>query len=312
MEGVTGPTYRRTFHEFFTPCDKYYTPFLSPTSDHRFTARQWKEIDPETMADINLVPQLLTNNAENFLWAARELAAMGYREVNLNLGCPSGTVVKKKKGSGLLGMPDILEPMLDEIFGQCPISVSIKTRLGVEDEAEFDAILALYDRYPVSELIVHPRVTRDQYRGDVHMDAFRKVYRTASMPLCYNGNVFTSDDAAELSAEFPELSGIMLGRGAVANPGLIGYLKTGAWTTAEQMEAFHTVLYERYRATLPGLKPTLFKLRELWMFMQYLFEEPQKPLKRILKADTFANYECAVRELFRTCRFIPDGSFVPR
>ena len=309
MEGVTGPIYRSTFHRCFTPLDRYYTPFLSPTQDRRLTARQWSEIDPERNAGLNLVPQLLTNHAELFVWAAKELAAIGYKEVNLNLGCPSGTVVKKKKGSGLLGQLEILEPMLDEIYTNSPIAVSIKTRIGLHEEDEFDALLELYNRYPISELIIHPRIQKDMYRGDVRMSAFQKAAAEAKMPLCYNGDIFVPEDAVKIAKDFPGVKSMMLGRGIVANPGLVGYIKTGQWATASQVQEFHDSLYTQYRDEMPGLKPTLFKMRELWCYLACMFESPEKPLKAIRKAGSFAEYEAAVKILFANCPFVPDGIY---
>ncbi len=309
MEGVTGSIYRSTFHRCFTPLDRYYTPFLSPTQDRRLTARQWSEIDPERNAGLDLVPQLLTNNAELFVWAAKELAAIGYREVNLNLGCPSGTVVKKKKGSGLLGQREILETMLDEIFSHSPIAVSIKTRIGLHEEDEFDALLELYNRYPICELIVHPRIQKDMYRGDVRMSAFQKAAAEAKMPLCYNGDIFTPEDAVKIGQDFPGVKSMMLGRGIVANPGLVGYLKTGQWATLSQVQAFHDSLYAQYREEMPGLKPTLFKMREVWCYLACMFDHPEKALKGIRKAGSFAEYEGAAKALFASCPFVPDGIY---
>ncbi len=309
MEGITGAIFRSTFHQCFSPTDRYYTPFLSPTQDRRITARQWREIDPEANGGVPLVPQLLTNNAELFLWAARELAALGYREVNLNLGCPSGTVVKKKKGSGLLDEPQILIPMLNEIFSHCPIAVSIKTRIGLKEEEEFESLLELYNDYPICELIVHPRVQKDLYRGEVRMAAFDLAYRQSKAPLCYNGDLFAPEDVEDILKRYPKLSGIMLGRGAIANPGLPGYLKNGNWATLSQIQEFHDLLYRRYRAAMPGLKPTLFKMQELWSFLSCMFDRPEKAMKAIRKASSFPAYEAAVQTLFAQCAYLPQGAY---
>lgn len=311
MEGVTGPIYRRTVHEFFGPYDRYYTPFLSPTGDRRMTAKQWNEIDPAHLSVAELVPQLLTNSAENFLWAAQVLADSGYREVNLNLGCPSGTVVKKKKGSGLLALPELLTPMLDEIFEKSPIAVSVKTRLGVSEPEEFGPLLELFNRYPICELTIHPRVQKQLYRGDVHMEAFRLAAEVCKVPLCYNGNLFTPEDVHAIAQAFPDVGAVMLGRGAIANPGMIGRLRNGAFASKEQLQAFHDTLYARYRAAMPGVRPTIFKMRELWSYMAFMFEDYKKPLKHIRKADTFEDYERAVSDLFRTCPYLPDGAYFP-
>ncbi len=309
MEGVTDAVYRSTVHRLFAPFDRYYTPFLSPTKDRLLTARQWKELAPERNQGLNVVPQLLTNDAELFLWAANCLADLGYREVNLNLGCPSGTVVKKKKGSGLLGIPEQLEAMLDEIFTHAPIAVSVKTRLGLSQEEEFGPLLELFNRYPICELIVHPRLQTDQYRGAIRMATFSKAMQLSRAPVCYNGDLFAPEDVAVLTKAYPNLNALMLGRGAIANPGLLGYLKTGAWIRLDQFRELHEVLYERYRDELPGRKPTLFRMWELWAFWSCMFDAPEKALKQVRKADSLPAYEMAVAALFDTCQFKPEGAY---
>ena len=167
LEGVTSAPYRQAHHRHFSGVDRYYAPFISPTIHHVLTPREQRDILPEYNEGVPVIPQLLTKNAEDFLWAAGDLAAMGYSEVNLNLGCPSGTVVSKGKGSGFLGHPEELERFLDEIFEKSPIAVSVKTRLGVTDPDEFGPILELYNRYPISELTIHPRVQKQMYRKEV-------------------------------------------------------------------------------------------------------------------------------------------------
>lgn len=309
LEGVSGPIYRQTLQAFFPFPDRYYTPFLSPTQDHIITSKQWAEIDPAQAKKYPLIPQFLTNNAENFIWAAKELEQIGYREVNLNLGCPSGTVVKKKKGSGLLGQTDLLASMLDEIYAKCPIAVSVKTRVGLKSEEEFVQLVSLFNQYPICELIVHPRLSKELYRGDVHMELFQYAVDNCKAPLCYNGNLFTPEDYQALLRDNPNLNAVMLGRGAIANPGLIGYLKTGCWIDANRFKQFHDSLYHQYRAAMPGLRPTLFKMRELWCYWACLFEDSAKGMKQIRKADTFERYEASVEALFDSCGFIENGSY---
>ena len=196
MEGVTTAQFRRVHASLFPGADRYYTPFLSPTSDRRFTARELREILPENNAGVPVVPQLLTGSAGDFLWAAGELADMGYGEVDLNLGCPSATVTAKGKGAGLLRTPDALERLLDGIFEKTPLPVSVKTRIGYYDPAEWEALLALYRRYPIAELTVHCRTRAELYAGEVHREAFDRAREVLNTPLCFNGNLFTVEDVA--------------------------------------------------------------------------------------------------------------------
>ena len=311
MEGVTDSIYRKIYARMFSPFDRYYMPFLTPTHEHLITARQQRELDPERNAGLDAVPQLLTNDPALFLWAADVLADMGYHEVNLNLGCPSGTVVRKKKGSGLLGDPAMLDRLLDGIFSRINTAVSVKTRVGLRCEDEFPAILEIFNRYPICELIVHPRVQADQYRGAVRTDAFELAMRESRAPVCYNGDLYCPEDVDALRTRFPALQSVMLGRGAVANPGLIGRMRGGEWITKDALRAFHDTLYAECRAVMPGFKPTVFRMREYWSFWEHMFDAPARQLKRIRKATCFADYEQAVQSLFEQCHFFPDGAYCP-
>ena len=167
MEGVTSAVYRRTHHEFFPGIDRYFMPFITPTVHQCLTPRQLRDVAPEANAGVPAVPQLLTRSAPDFIWAAQALAEMGYDEVNLNLGCPSGTVTAKGKGAGFLVHPEELDRFLDAVFSACTVRISVKTRLGMHDPAEFEALLAIYNRYPICELTIHPRVRQDFYKGAV-------------------------------------------------------------------------------------------------------------------------------------------------
>ena len=311
MEGVTDSIYRQVCHRMFTPFDRYYMPFISPTAERLITTRQRRELDPERNAGLNAVPQLLTNDPELFVWASEVLADMGHREVNLNLGCPSGTVVKKRKGSGLLGDRVLLERLLDGIFSKVRIDVSVKTRVGLHSEDEFPALMSLFNRYPIIELIVHPRIQADQYRGSVRMEAFELAMRESRAPVCYNGDLFAPEDIIEIRRRFPALRAVMLGRGAVANPGLIGFLKNGTWTSLAQLCEFHHALCSEYRVAMPGFRPTVSRMYEYWAFWGVLFESPAKHIKRIRKASSFDEYDRAVQTLFDECAFIPDGVYCP-
>lgn len=148
LEGVTDAVFRRIHHECFPGVSKYFIPFISPTQNLAFTSRDWAAIAPENNIGVPAVPQLLAKDASLFLWAAQALCDMGYPEVNLNLGCPSGTVTAKGKGSGLLADVPALERLLDGIFEKRPIPVSIKTRIGYAHVEEWDRLLDVFARYP--------------------------------------------------------------------------------------------------------------------------------------------------------------------
>ena len=300
MEGLTGYIWRRAQREMFGGVDKYFTPFLSPNGNLTF---QRKELDEVTQGERDTVPQLLTNRGDYFVWAARELYAMGHREVNFNLGCPSGTVTAKHKGAGLLAYPEELERCLDEIFSGLPrgMSVSVKTRIGKNDPAEWQRLLDIYERYPISELIVHPRVQKEFYRGVVHRDAFdAALARRQEVPV-YNGDLFTAADVAAFCRQYPQVRAVMVGRGLIADPALGRRLQGGEAASRQELAAFHGRLLADYRQRLSGDTPVLHRMRELWNWLGGSFEGTERELKAIRKAKTVAEYLPAAQRLLRDC-----------
>lgn len=299
LEGVTSSEYRRAHHRWFPGMDAYYMPFLTPTQDRVFTPRELRNVLPEHNQGFRAVPQILTKNAGDFCWCAKELAAMGYDEINLNLGCPSGTVTAKGKGAGMLADLDLLERFLDEIFQGFSGKISIKTRLGVADPEEFGPLLELFGRYPISLLIVHPRVRQDFYRHPVRMDAFQTAAECYAGPLCYNGGLVTAGDCRRFAQAFPQVESVMLGQGLLANPALVRQAKGGPGPDRDTLRAFHDQLYEGYLTAFGSPRNTVFHMKELWSYLSRLFEGREKPLKAIRKADDRPKYEAAVGEMFR-------------
>ena len=300
MEGITGCRYRRTHCACFPGADKYFMPFVSPRQDHTFTRRELAGLLPEHNRGVPVVPQLLTRNPEDFLWAAGELAAMGYREVNLNLGCPSGTVVAKGKGAGLLGRPQELERFLDRVFAAAPVAVSVKTRLGLTEPEEFGPLLELYRRYPMAELIIHPRVRKEFYKGRPRLEAFAPAVEACPFPVCYNGDLVTTGDVAALAARFPGVRAVMAGRGAAADPALFRKLKGGPAAERAELQSFHDRLYEGCCRDFDGRRSAMLRMKELWSYHMGLFRGGERLAKALRKARDPAEYEAVTAEIFRT------------
>lgn len=309
MEGVTGDLFRRVQRQHFEPADKYYTPFLSPTANRTFSPRELREILPEHNEGIRVIPQLMGHCAEDFLWMAGALKDMGYDEVNFNLGCPSGTVVCKKKGAGLLAERDLLERFLDEVFEKTPVAVSIKTRIGKKSADEFPALLELFNRYPVRELIVHPRVQTDQYGNHPNLEAFALAQAQSRANVCYNGDLFDAPAVEAFCRRFPQTEQLMLGRGLAANPGLIGQLKTGKPVTGAQLRDFHDHLYAETRRRIPDDRALLFRMKEAWRYLGCSFQNAERRLKKIRKAQRLLEYESEVHDLFAACAVRPDAGY---
>ena len=299
LEGVTGKNFRLAHNRWFGGIDRYYAPFLSPTHHHHFGKKELEQVLPEQNEGIHLIPQILTRNAEDFIWSAGELAAMGHKEVNLNLGCPSGTVVAKGKGSGFLARYEELAVFLEEIFARCPIGISIKTRLGLTDPEEFGPLLELFNRFPVKELIVHPRVQKDMYKYPVRKESFAKAYPNCRLPLCYNGDLYTAEDCAAITQQFPALEGIMLGRGLVGDPALARKVRGGPSADLESLRAFHDQLYESYCQSFQSRRNAMMRMKELWFYLIGLFEDDGKHGKALRKARDDKEFEAQAQNIFR-------------
>lgn len=308
MEGITGQHFRQAHSRWFGGIDRYYLPFLSPTQTHAFSQKEWQEVLPEHNEGLHAVPQLLTRNAEDFLWAARELAAAGYREVNLNLGCPSGTVVAKGKGSGFLGRPQELEVFLDKIFSACPLKISIKTRLGLTDPGEFPPLLQLFHRYPVQELIIHSRVQKDFYKRPARREVFAALFPTCTLPVCYNGDLATAGQCADFSREFPSVRAVMLGRGLVGDPALARKAAGGPGADKNTLQAFHDQLYESYCTAFRSRSNAMMRMKELWFYLIGLFENNEKAAKALRKASDPTAFEVQTANIFRSLPLRQDNT----
>ena len=295
MEGLTDSIYRSVHHKYFGGVDRYYMPFLSPTIHRTLTHREDRELPPADSVDFAAVPQVLTKVAEDFLWAAQVCADRGYDEVNLNVGCPSGTVVSKGKGSGMLRDIEALDAFLEAVFAASPLPVSVKTRLGIENPEEFFQILAVYNRYPIKELTVHPRVRKQFYDGTVDMEMFRYAFENSQNPLCYNGDITCLAGVDALRAAYPELEAVMLGRGLVADPGMLC-----GGTEREALRSFMEELLERYLEAFGGSRNAMFRLKENWHMLIGRFEGSEKLWKRLRKTTDLGEYKTVTGEIFAT------------
>ena len=303
MEGLTGYVYRNAYHKFFRPMDRYFTPFIA---NKKMSNGEIRDLLPEHNEGMHVVPQILTNRSEDFLAVAKEIAQYGYDTVNLNVGCPSGTVVAKGRGAGLLAEPEVLDHFLYEIFEGYAGKISIKTRIGMEDENEWQDILAVYEKYPLEELIIHPRVRKDFYKGNPRLDAFSYAMEESGHRLCYNGDICSAEDLQDRKERFPDLDCVMLGRGLLCNPFLIEMSKTADDAAHDHMQekkdrlyAFHQEILEGYIQIMSGDRNVLFRMKELWCYLGDCFTNADKYLKKIKKSERLVAYQAAVDALFR-------------
>ena len=327
MEGLTTYTFRNAWHKYYGDAEKYFTPFIS---NRHMNSRERNDILPEHNQGMETVPQILTNRADEFLELAHALADYGYTTVNLNLGCPSGTVVARNRGAGFLGVPGELENFLDEIFEKSPLKISIKTRIGMQNLEEWNRLLSIYEKYPLAELIIHPRLQKEGYGGTPHLEAFAEALSRLSVPLCYNGDIVSEDSLNRVLAFLPGTESVMIGRGILQNPGLMAELRAaddrmlsdsqpdfiaascladtssrtiGKADRLATLRAFHDEILEGYIKIMSGDTNTLYKMKDLWTFLGRSFENSDKHLKKIKKSSRITEYQTAVDALFRECRF---------
>lgn len=320
MEGLTTYTFRMAYHKHYKDFDRYFTPFLA---NKNLNSRELNEILPEHNEGMHLIPQILTNRSDEFLSIAERIAEYGYDTVNLNLGCPSGTVVAKKRGSGFLSEPYELDKFLAEIYEKCPLKISVKTRIGIDSAEEWEDILKIYRKYPMEELIVHPRLQKQFYKGVPYREAFALATDILNCPLCYNGDILSPETLCNLTGEFPDLERVMIGRGTLQRPWLLDLLSAAlpdnatistsgnngspadssmhpTAQTLETLQHFHNTLLEGYIKIMSGDQPTLFKMKDFWTFLIQGFPDYEKHLKKIRKANRISEYKIVVKDFFLT------------
>ena len=327
LEGITTYVYRNALEKHYGGVDKYFTPFL--TASH-LKGREKRDVHPDNNKGMEVVPQILTNDAELFVTIAKQLAELGYREVNLNLGCPSGTVVSKGRGAGFLDRTKELDSFLyyiyDKLTGDSEASdmeISVKTRIGVEFESEWDDILEIYKKYPISELIIHPRLRNDFYDGEVRLEAYRKAMllfeslsKEASFgtKLCYNGDIVDTASFERVSSYIKQCTEneagdenpvpYMIGRGIIANPELPTILRRHTENEGSEgdssdrcemdrkrLRAFLADIVEGYKAEMSNEKQVVMKMKELWTYLAKGLALDVKDIKAIHKTSRLEEYK---------------------
>ena len=297
MEGLTDAVYRQIHHTMFGGVNAYYIPFVTPNQNMVWHSRERNAIAPAVNQGIPVVPQVLCKDAALFLWAAASFRDMGYQEINLNLGCPSGTVTAKGKGSGMLRDTEKLRSFLETVCEKSPIPVSVKTRIGYADRREWDTLLPIYASLPLKEMIVHARVREAYYKGPVYPACYEAAVALCPFPVTYNGDLFTvSDVKTRFSASMPPAS-LMLGRGIFTNPALAREIRGGDALRLSELRAFEEALYDAYCQKYPA-NVVLGKMREITKYLSWCLEDADRDRRRMLKARSLGEYRDAVSVLF--------------
>ncbi len=306
LEGLGNALYRRIHREHFPSMDRYYTPFYVPGAKKGLSVKARREL---AVWEAGLIPQVLSDRAEDVLLTAKQLSDLGYPAINLNLGCPSGTVVAKGRGAGFLGRVEDLARFFDRVCAESPLPVSVKTRLGLQSLEEFPALLALFGRYPLDELILHPRLGVEQYGGRPHTEFFEEARQTLTYPLIYSGDLFSTAHISLFQQAHPKTHALMIGRGLLCNPGLVEEMVTGERLRLPRFLAFQEALFAAYEETLFGEAPLLHKMKELWSYQIHLFSGHEKAKKRLKKAQCKAELRAAIEAIVRDLAFEPTGGY---
>jgi tRNA-dihydrouridine synthase B len=304
LMGITTATFRRIYNRHFPGFDGAMAPFITTTHGNPASRSHFRDLLPENNRDtLPLVPQLIGRDGPDFARAANRLRdEYGFTEVNWNIGCPSGTVTAKKRGAGLLPHPDLIDTFLDHVCSAVHCRLSIKMRLGLSDSAQWRALVPVLNRYPIAEITMHPRTGGQMYDGIVNMDAFAGFFAACDKPIIYNGDIIAAEGALKLCERFPGLSGLMIGRGAVANPFLPNAIKSAADEKTlfdrTRLKLFHDDLLIVYEASLEGGAPVVLgRMKEIWAYWTAVSDDRQA-IKRILKAKRTDEYRSAVDAVF--------------
>jgi len=304
MEEITGYIFRNTMEKHFGGVDKYFTPFIMANQNKILKTRDGREIDLEHNKGMNVVPQVLTNNAAHFNELALQLIDMGYEEINLNFGCPSATVVKKMRGSGIFKDLYVMEKLLEGIFDELEdkVKISVKTRVGLDREDDLEDILRVYNKYPIYELTVHPRLQTDFYNGYTRMEMFDYIVNNSKLTLVYNGDIRSTEDVERIEKQYGDrVKAVMIGRGAVANPGIFRQIKDGKIMDEAELKAFHDELFDDY-ASIYSEKDAMFKLKEIWGYLGKEYDGIDKQLKQIRKSNSRAELMSATAQIWNIGR----------
>ncbi len=303
FQGITDAPFRNVFKRHFGGVDKFYTPFFTGIHKEEHAKNlQGEEIDPRYNDVETLTPQILSTDADEILRFAKQCQQLGYKEINLNMGCPFPRVASKKRGCGLLPYPDKVETMLDRVFDEIDIKFSVKCRLGYFNPEEIDAIIPVFNNYPLSELIIHPRIGKQLYKGEADVERFKTLMPSIKAPLVYNGDIVSVESFNRISNAVQPVNQFMLGRGILANPFLAEQIKNDIADTDDKTERLHNYVLDLYEDRLRhagGNPKVLGRMKELWSYLMNSFEEPQVVWRKIKKINALKEYEDAVETIFK-------------
>ncbi|RAK20221.1 tRNA-U20a,U20b-dihydrouridine synthase [Flavobacterium aquaticum] len=303
LQGFTDFRFRNAFHKHFGGIDTFYSPYIKLNGKLVVKGSYERDILPENNNTLEVIPQIITNDAEEFLFVAKYVQQFGYKELNWNLGCPYPMVAKCGMGSGLISNTSQIEHILKRVHNETDIIVSMKMRMGYENPTEILDVFPILEQYPIKNIAIHARIGKQLYKGGVDLDSFQKCLDTSKQKIYYNGDITSVAKFKELQERFPSIDHWMIGRGLIADPFLPSMIKNNTTeypkNRLEIFEAFHDEIYREYDAYLQGPTPIRMKMLGFWEYFSESFSNPQKTFKKIKKAGNSKNYEAAVKEIFK-------------
>ena len=301
LQGLTDFRFRNAFQQFFGGIDKYIAPYIRLNGKHEIKPANERDILPANNSSLDIIPQIITKDADEFLFVAKYVQKLGYNELNWNLGCPYPMVAKKGMGSGLLSMPDKINEILTRVFSETDIRVSVKMRLGYECPQEIFNVLPILEKHPLANITIHPRIGKQLYKGEVDLKAFEECLGQTSHKIFYNGDINSVQRFREMKERFPTINNWMIGRGLIADPFLPSMIRADnpqyPDNRFEIFNAFHETLFSSYEEALSGQKHLLMKMYSFWEFFIQSFPNSPKHLKKIRKAQTLSVYKESVRQI---------------
>lgn len=303
LQGFTDFRFRNAQHKYFGGIDTYYSPYIRLNGKLIIKPSYERDILPENNSTLEVIPQIITNDADEFLFVANYVKELGYKELNWNLGCPYPMVTKCGMGSGLISDSEKIRTILDKVHTKSDIIVSMKMRLGYDTNDEILQVLPILDTFPIKNIAIHARIGKQLYKGGVHLDAFQHCLENTSHKLYYNGDITSVAKYKEMQERFPTVDHFMIGRGLISDPFLPSMIKNDTSDYPKNKMAlfsqFHDTLYEGYSQSLSGTTHILLKMHHLWEYFSQTFSNPHKVEKNIRKAKSIRNYEETVKEVFK-------------
>ncbi len=303
LQGFTDFRFRNAFQKYFGGIDFYYAPYIRLNGKTELKRSEERDILPKNNVGLKLIPQIMTKDAEEFLFVAKHVQDLGYRELNWNLGCPYPMVAKRGMGSGLIKYPDVIDKILHTVNNESNFSISVKIRLGYENPQEILHVLPVLDKHPIKNISIHPRIGKQLYKGHIDLDTFQTCLAQSKHKIIYNGDIKSVADYHKLKTRFPALDSWMIGRGLISDPFLPGMIKNNTLKypddRLEIFSKFHDTLFEEYGQALSGASHLLMKMYHLWTYFISSFPESPKGLKKIKKSKSISAYQEAVREILK-------------